>query len=163
MAQLNAKLAESKSHLELEKQQLMKTKGEIDAYRPEVAIPDAEKHMEKREYQEALRSLAKLSKGERKQPKVRRMIDKATPELRQDRVAFSHEYEDSRLKIGEDYTVRASGPGDTTLTISYPLMNRPLVYQFENNRDLIARIRGLGFKKMFLMDGAQNRWFFDFE
>jgi hypothetical protein len=91
---------------------------------------------------------------------VQSLIDKAARETRKDRTDYAHEYEEERLKDGEDYTVKATGSDNTTLSITYALMCRPLVYKMQNDSGLIQRWRNLGFKKVYLYDGYNYSWSF---
>lgn len=80
------------------------------------------------------------------------------------RKRFAKNIDITFLKAGSDVGVAASGPKNTVLTISYVLMNRPLVYQIETQSRFLQNAWDAGFKKVILTDGRSfgaNVWTFE--
>jgi Zn-dependent metalloprotease len=150
LASLTASIVEQRA-------ELAKTQAEIDAlklaHNPEVAVPEAQQYLKNGEYQLVLVRLGKLMTKDRKRPDVQALIDRATRETRKNRIDYAREYEEEHLKDGEDYTVKATGTDNTTLSITYIGISRPMVYKMQNDSDQLQKWEDLGFKSFYLSNG----------
>ncbi|TAK47210.1 MAG: hypothetical protein EPO23_12255 [Xanthobacteraceae bacterium] len=80
------------------------------------------------------------------------------------RVRVANTFEETFLKKGLDVSITVSGRKNTTLEISYVLMNRPLVYKITNEFGFLERAWNLGFEKVILSNGYglyTNRWVYE--
>jgi len=135
-------------------------------YQPAAIIAAAKGHMAAKEFQAALDEIGNLSASDSKRPAVQSMFNRATHEVqlaalkeaRSARIAYADKYERSLLEAGGDYTVRAEGPNADTLHTTFVLINRPFVYNIENDHDLNATWASLGFKSVRLSDGFDSSW-----
>ena len=73
---------------------------------------------------------------------------------------FAREAENRFLSSGLDFTVKASGKGNTTITYTYILMSRPMVYKLVNESNLLRDLKTIGFKKV-TFDGYDYRSSYD--
>jgi hypothetical protein len=69
------------------------------------------------------------------------------------RDTYASSMEESFVKNGMDIKVRSQGKNKDQLRLSYALMSRPLVYQFQNEAHLPAQAALVGFKKLILTNG----------
>ena len=74
----------------------------------------------------------------------------------QARVMYASSVEEIFVKNGMDAKVRAGGSGREQLTITYALMSQPLVYKFQNEMDLPAQAKTMGFKRLILTNGFES-------
>lgn len=72
------------------------------------------------------------------------------------RIALASHVQDQMLLQGYDMTVIATGDKKDTLYVEYIQMNRPMVYQFTHNQDLLANVKDAGFKYVTLTNGSQS-------
>lgn len=81
------------------------------------------------------------------------------------RVMYASSVKEIFIKNGLDAEVRASGSAKEQLTITYALMSQPLVYKFQNEMDLPAQAKSMGFKRLILTNGFESSlgrsWTFD--
>lgn len=84
----------------------------------------------------------------------------AAKEARVERLEYAKDFERNRLEAGEDYIVRAQGPNADVLSVTFVLINRPYVYNMENDPNVRARWSALGFKSVRLSDGFDSSWSF---
>ena len=111
------------------------------------------------EYRTARRLLALLVQRE---DEGKRAMDAYTAkEAAKDRKDYASPMERLLLEGGMDAVVTASGPGATTLTVRYVLMNRPLVYKLVNDTDFIANRKKEGFRRAVFTDGYDRTWSYD--
>jgi hypothetical protein len=155
---LDEKLAEQNKVIAKQEALLAHIDGKDAAAIRKIVIPETQKQLASGEYHSALISLAKLWSGDLSRPDVWALVDKAAKETRKDRIDFARTYEDDHLKAGDDYKVAATGPDNTTLEITYPLMYHPTVYKIENDNELNIKLRELGFRKVQLRDGVRKWW-----
>jgi hypothetical protein len=138
----------------------------ITPYQPKELITEAEKDMAMGDDSGALAVIAKLQDSDLKRPAVQSMFKRATREVkvadaaavRIVRLAYAENYEKQLLASGYDYVVRAQGPNADTLSVTFVLVNRPFVYNIENDADLNKQWSSLGFKKVRLGDGFDSSW-----
>jgi hypothetical protein len=76
------------------------------------------------------------------------------------RAQYASTMETRLLKQYMDATVRVGGTKNTTLTIEYVLMNRPLVYNLITDATIRDAIGRQGFKVVVLTDGYDHTWRF---
>lgn len=76
------------------------------------------------------------------------------------RKSFSENLDTTFLKAGRDVHISVSGPKNTILRINYVLLNRPAVYQIQNETDFLERAWRAGFKRVILGDGYTSAWEF---
>lgn len=81
-----------------------------------------------------------------------------TPERRR---AFAEVTENAYLASGKDVHISVAGKDATTIIMKYVLIDRPSVYQFNNNAELIGNLKDLGFRKAILTDGYDHSWTVD--
>lgn len=80
----------------------------------------------------------------------------------QRRKAFINIWERAMLAKGLDFYFSLKGKKQDELEAKYVLMSRPFVYQFQHEySDLIAQMGDLGFTKIILTDGYDDRWVID--
>jgi hypothetical protein len=147
----------------LAKQQLMldHINGKDAASIRASAIPEAKKQLESGEYDRVLVSLARLWFEDLKRPDARFLMDKASEKTIKQRADFARDYENERLRDGEDYRVTTSGTCSTTLHITYAGMYRPIVYRMQHNDEFNIKLRELGFRKIYLTDGYEKYWWYE--
>lgn len=108
-----------------------------------------------KEYKEAVKLLGvlkqRIAQGEVAQ---KRQEEQQAADARQ---AGADNVERGMLAKGYDVTVTVSGPRNTTIKITYVLMNRPMVYQLEQS-GLLNQLRGQGFRKVIFADGYGTWW-----
>jgi hypothetical protein len=85
-------------------------------------------------------------------------LKEAAGEARGKRLIFAKEYERGLLQAGMDATVRAEGKNADTLTITFVLVNRPLVYNMINDSATMSEWSSMGFKKVRFSDGYESSW-----
>lgn len=113
-----------------------------------------------------MEDISRLSDPDAKRPEARRLLAQSSERIRQDdlakrrteRLAYAKDYERALLSAGQDATVRARGSNADTLVISFVLINRPFVYNTQNDSDLNSLWSGLGFTKVVLTDGYDTSW-----
>jgi len=135
-------------------------------YHPDETIAQAKKDMAKKQYQLVVDELEGLHSVDSKRPGVQSMVSKAKhevelahlKEMRLARLAYAKDYERSLLGEGMDATVRATGQNAETLSITFVLVNRPLVYKLENDRDMAKTLLSYGFTDVRLSDGFDSSW-----
>jgi hypothetical protein len=135
-------------------------------YQPKELIAEAADDIATRNFDVGLAVIAKLQDSDRKSAAVQSMFNRATREVhladaknaRASRLEYAKNYERQLLASGEDYTVRAQGPDADTLSVTFVLINRPFVYNIENDADLKEQWSALGFKKVRLGDGFDSSW-----
>ena len=57
-----------------------------------------------------------------------------------------------------DISVTTMGDRHSTLYMKYVLMSRPTVYNMINDHELLATLRGFGFKTVIFSDGFDSVW-----
>jgi hypothetical protein len=65
------------------------------------------------------------------------------------------------LSQGIDATVAVSGSNKTTITFTYVLFSRPLVYKLTNETDFLQDLRAAGFKRVVFSTGYGTTWTYD--
>jgi hypothetical protein len=76
----------------------------------------------------------------------------------QDRGEYANLVESRFLQKGLDFHVSTLGADRRTLRVEYRLMDRPTVYDFEHNEDLMGGLRDIGFRWVVLTDGYDGTW-----
>lgn len=104
----------------------------------------------------AWRIVEDLEAPERERRKAQMIADDAAG-----RATHARSMEELMLRNWYDTTVRVSGPKNTTLTITYVLISRPLVYNLINGENFLPNLRERGFKQLILTDGYGKTWKFD--
>jgi hypothetical protein len=135
-------------------------------YQPDESIVHAKAYMATKQYRLALDELEGLRPIDAKRPGVQSMVTKATHEVqladlnekRQARLNYAKEYERSLLAAGMDAEVRATGQNADTLSTTFVLINRPFVYNIQNDHNLNSTWTSLGFKSVHLDDGFDSSW-----
>ncbi len=74
------------------------------------------------------------------------------------RIEYAKNLETEFLEKRINADVRASGPGHTTLTIKWILVNKVSAHDMGKNHSLHENLRRLHFKKMILTDGYDESW-----
>ena len=72
------------------------------------------------------------------------------------REMYASMLEESFMKNGIDAKVRAGGKDMERLSVTYALMSQPLVYKFQNDMQLPAQARAVGFKKVVYSNGFES-------
>jgi hypothetical protein len=88
--------------------------------------------------------------------------EKRTADNASGRAQYAATMERLLLQQWMDVTVRVSGNKNTTLTIEYALMSRPLVFNLINDAGTTEAIGRQGFKVVVLTDGYDSSWRFAF-
>ena len=74
------------------------------------------------------------------------------------RIGYASTAEANFLKSGMDISVTTMGDRHSTLYMKYVLMSRPTVYNMINDHELLATLRGFGFKTVIFSDGFDSVW-----
>jgi hypothetical protein len=128
-------------------------------YDPKEDIAQAKRYLAAKDYEGALMEIDFLHPEDRDRPEVQKMYDKASSEKSKiARRTYAAEYEKRLLAAGQDATVTVGSPDSNTLNISFVLINRPFVYQIENDSNLNAEWKRLGFRSIHLSDGYDSSW-----
>jgi hypothetical protein len=139
-------------------------------YKPAAIIAAAKQYIAAKNFHMAISEIGQLTASDAQRPGVQNMLARATQaaqlddlkesrsEARSARIAYADKYERSLLEEGGDYTVRAEGPNADILSVKFVLINRPFVYNTENDHDLNATWTLLGFKSVRLGDGFDSSW-----
>jgi len=110
------------------------------------------------EYKESQGLLKKVKAEEQ------RLIKELAQKLRQDVLASREQWADDMergmLRKGFDVHITLSGPDKTVMTMRYPLLSRPTIYQLQES-DFFDTMKKRGFKKAVLTDGYNQSWTFD--
>jgi len=120
-------------------------------------VADARRHLEAirpdaKEYAEAQKLMKEV---ERREGEIERMAKKVARQL------VAEQMEQRMLSQGMDMQFTTSGADNSTLTIKYVLMSRPLVYKLTNESDFLSNMRNAGFRKVIFTDGYNESWTYD--
>lgn len=108
-----------------------------------------------------------LTKSDAPRTTASTTVDASTPvpeappspeERRAGRQRFAKEYEKKMLLKNVDMTVRAIGPEARTLKMTYILAGRPLAYQISQDREIMANLQSLGFRRVIVSDGHDESY-----
>ncbi len=92
--------------------------------------------------------------------KEKRLLSKATSLLPKAestlREVYASSVEEIFVRRGMDVRVRSVGNGNSTLRITFALMSRPLIYQFQNEIKLDEQARSIGFTKLVYTNGFES-------
>ncbi len=138
----------------------------VAAYEPSKILEEAEREFSVKDYDATVKTLTKLKGPDLDEPRASSLYSRASSlaakeaagEARGKRLRFATEYERGLLQAGMDATVRAEGKNADTLTITFVLVNRPLVYNMINDSATMSEWSSLGFKKVRFSDGYESSW-----
>jgi hypothetical protein len=74
------------------------------------------------------------------------------------RKVHASELEHGYLRRGMDVRVTVKGDRNTTLRFRWVLISRPVVYNFINDRRLMANLKDRGFRQLVMTDGYDSTW-----
>lgn len=97
-----------------------------------------------------------MSKAKEDQQQAKQAVALTTRVAEQSRVMFASMMEENFMKNGVNSNVAATGKGKERLVITYALMSQALVYKFQNEMNLPAKSKFLGFKQIRYTNGFES-------
>jgi hypothetical protein len=99
------------------------------------------------------RGMSKLPEDQKQAAEAKALATQIAEHIRE---MYASSVEQVFVKSGMDAQVRAGGAGKSRLTVTYALMSQPLVYKFQNEVDMAAQAKKIGFTKVVYTNGFES-------
>lgn len=152
LAESKATLSEIELRLKGNDEKLRKYYGTVDQ------VKEATADLLKLAFIQAMYEKSKAKEGK---SLSNRAASLSTRVSQQQRVIYASSAEQIFVKNGMDVKVSARGAKKDQLRLSYALMSKPLVYQFQNEMKLDEQARLFSFKKIIYTDDYDSTWTVD--
>ncbi len=114
-----------------------------------------------RQYSQAKKVVAMLERCRKKV--AARLVASLRESKMTQRITFADRLDTTWLKGGYDVRIRLQGQYKEYIRISWPLIDRAVVYQFTEDGGFIAECTRLGFKKLVFSNGWNESYSYEFE